>query len=329
MTMYDVIAAFPEQLREAVEIGKAATINKPLNPIRNILVTGLGGSGMGANVVIDLLSDTLRVPMAVNKDYHLPNYVNKNTLLIASSYSGNTEETVMALQQGIERGAKIVCVTSGGKMAKMAKDNGLDLIMLPAGRPPRGCLGYSMVQQLFILHKLGFMGKNLLSDLEKAADMLDKETDALKTTAQKYAKQWHDKLPILYAPEGYGSVAIRWRQQINENGKMLCWHHVIPEMNHNELVGWRTESDQWLPIFFNAPDVFVRNQYRIEINKTILDKYSKNVFELKAKGRTHLQRLLYLMFLGDWVSWYLAEQRQVDAMEVKVIDYLKGELEKR
>jgi glucose/mannose-6-phosphate isomerase len=329
MTMYDVIAAFPEQLREAVEIGKAATINKPLNPIRNILVTGLGGSGMGANVVIDLLSDTLRVPMAVNKDYHLPNYVNKNTLLIASSYSGNTEETVMALQQGIERGAKIVCVTSGGKMAKMAKDNGLDLIMLPAGRPPRGCLGYSMVQQLFILHKLGFMGKNLLSDLEKAADMLDKETDALKSTAQKYAKQWHDKLPILYAPEGYGSVAIRWRQQINENGKMLCWHHVIPEMNHNELVGWRTESDQWLPIFFNAPDVFVRNQYRIEINKTILDKYSKNVFELKAKGRTHLQRLLYLMFLGDWVSWYLAEQREVDAMEVKVIDYLKGELEKR
>jgi glucose/mannose-6-phosphate isomerase len=329
MTMYDVIAAFPEQLREAVEIGKAATINKPLNPIRNILVTGLGGSGMGANVVIDLLSNTLRVPMAVNKDYHLPNYVNKNTLLIASSYSGNTEETVMALQQGIERGAKIVCVTSGGKMAKMAKDNGLDLIMLPAGRPPRGCLGYSMVQQLFILHKLGFMGKNLLSDLEKAADMLDKETDALKTTAQKYAKQWHDKLPILYAPEGYGSVAIRWRQQINENGKMLCWHHVIPEMNHNELVGWRTESDQWLPIFFNAPDVFVRNQYRIEINKTILNKYSKNVCELKAKGRTHLQRLLYLMFLGDWVSWYLAEQREVDAMEVKVIDYLKGELEKR
>lgn len=327
--MYDVIAAFPEQLREAVEIGKAAVINKPKVPLRQILVTGLGGSGMGANVVMDLLGSTLRVPMLVNKDYHLPNYVNKNTLLIASSYSGNTEETVMALQQGIERGAKIVCITSGGKMAKMAKENGLDLIMLPAGRPPRGCLGYSMVQQLFVLNKLGFIGKTLLADLEKAADMLDKETDSLKKLAKKYAAKWHDKLPILYAPEGYGAVAIRWRQQINENSKMLCWHHVIPEMNHNELVGWRTKSEQWLPIFFNAPDVFVRNQYRIEINQKILSEYSNHVCELKAKGRTHLQRMLYLMFLGDWVSWYLAEQRQADAMEVKVIDYLKGELEKR
>lgn len=327
--MYDVIAAFPAQLREAVEIGKAAVITKPKVPLRQILVTGLGGSGMGANVVMDLLNKTLRVPMSVNKDYHLPNYVGKNTLLIASSYSGNTEETVMALQQGIERGAKIVCITSGGKMAKMATEHGLDLIMLPAGRPPRGCLGYSMVQQLYVLHKLGFIGKTLLADLEKSADMLDKDTPAIQTLAQKYAAQWYNKLPILYAPEGYGAVAIRWRQQINENSKMLCWHHIIPEMNHNELVGWRSNDERWLPIFFNAPDVFLRNQYRIDINRQILSQYCPQTFEIKAKGRTQLQRMLYLMYLGDWVSWYMAEHRQVDAMEVKVIDFLKGELEKK
>ena len=329
MNMYEVIAAFPTQLREAVEIGKSALITKSPFPIRHVLVTGLGGSGMGANVVMDLLGSTLRVPMAVNKDYYLPGYVNKNTLLIASSYSGNTEETVMALQQGIGSGAKIVCVTSGGKMAKIANNHGLDLVLLPAGRPPRGCLGYSMVQQMFILHKLGLMGKTLLSDIDKAAELLEKEMDGIQALSQKYANKWHQKLPILYAPEGYGSVGIRWRQQINENSKMLCWHHVIPEMNHNELVGWRTADPQWAPVFFNAPDVFVRNQYRIEINRQILSQYCEKVYQINAKGRTHLQRLLYLMYLGDWISWYMAENRQMDAMEVKVIDFLKGELEKR
>ena len=328
MNMYEVIAAFPTQLREAVEIGKSALITKSPFPIRHVLVTGLGGSGMGANVVMDLLGSTLRVPMAVNKDYYLPGYVNKNTLLIASSYSGNTEETVMALQQGIGSGAKIVCVTSGGKMAKIANNHGLDLVLLPAGRPPRGCLGYSMVQQMFILHKLGLMGKTLLSDIEKAAELLEKEMDGIQALAQKYANKWHQKLPILYAPEGYGSVGIRWRQQINENSKMLCWHHVIPEMNHNELVGWRNNCPDVAVVWLRNRDDFQRTSVRMDINKEIVEHFTASSIEVWSKGKTAVEKAFYLVHLGDWMSLYLAELRNVDPVEIKVIDYLKGELAK-
>lgn len=328
-TMKDLIAAFPSQLQEAIDIGQNAVIRKHTSPLRNILVTGLGGSGMGANIVIDLLGDRLKVPIAVNKDYNIPGYVSRYTLVIASSYSGNTEETISALRQSMERGAKVVCITSGGKMKHIARERDLDIILLPDGMPPRACLGYSFVQQLFILYYLGFTNKSFVTDLERAVQLLESSDDIIHKEAQKMAKLWHDKLPIIYAPEGYTSVAMRWRQQFNENGKMLCWTAVIPEMNHNELVGWRTADSKWAPIFFDAPDVFDRNRYRIEISKQIVSQYADRLFHIIAKGRTHLQRMMYMNYLGDWISWYMSEFRGYDATEVKVIEFLKSELDRR
>ncbi len=327
--MDQLIAQFPEQLLEAIRIGESANLTAAKKPIHNILVTGLGGSGMGADVVIDLLNDQLRIPMLVNKDYSLPAFANENTLLIASSYSGNTEETIMALEQGMKQGAQITCVTSGGKMEKIANENGFDLILLPKNQPsPRACLGYSFVQQLFILKHHGFINDVFVADLKAAAQLLVDEKEVIKAEAEALAKATYDKIPIIYAPDGYGSIAIRWRQQINENGKLLCWHHVIPEMNHNELVGWRTEDDRFAPIFFKADDTFDRTAIRVKINDEIVRKYTKSVYHVHAKGNTRLARMMYLTHIGDWVSYYMAQLRSMDAVEVQVIDFLKGELAK-
>ncbi len=330
MTMKQLIIDFPLQLEEALAIGKTAkgNITAPIHEIRNILVCGLGGSGMGANVVMDLLGNTLSVPMSVSKGYHIPAYVNEHTLIIGSSYSGNTEETVMSLHQALDKGAKVVVITTGGKLAAIAEEKDLDMIKVPAGQPPRASLGYSLVQQLFVLHYLGFHDDSFIADLEGAVDLLRAETEDIKVQAKEWAANLQDKLPIVYSVDGYGSVAIRWRQQINENGKMLCWHHVIPEMNHNELVGWRTKDERFAPIFLYGSDTFERNQTRIEINKTIMGKYTSNIFELKAKGNNHIERWMYLDYFGDWVSWYLSVERNMDATEVEVIDFLKGELGK-
>lgn len=328
--MDQLIAAFPTQLLEALEIGKNASLTPHSHPIEQVLVTGLGGSGMGANIVIDLYSSQLAVPMLVNKGYQLPAFVGKNTLVIASSYSGNTEETVTALQQAMTTGAKIVCVASGGKIAQIARDNQLDFIQLPPNRPsPRACLGYSFVQQLFILHYFGFIDAGFIADITAAAELLTAHDAEIRAEAQELGESLYNRLPILYACDGYESVAVRWRQQINENGKILCWHHVIPEMNHNELVGWRTEDNRFAPVFLHADDVFVRNQYRMAINANIISEYTENIYHVYAKGSTHLQRMLYLSYLGDWVSWFIAQERNVDALEVNVIDYLKGELVKK
>lgn len=328
MTMYELISGFGKQLAEALEIGKKATFTPHTHPITNILVTGLGGSGMGADVVIDLTASDLQIPMLVNKNYLLPGFVNENTLVIASSYSGNTEETTHALQIAIKKKAKIVCVTTGGTMEKIASEHGLDLIKLPSGRPPRASLGYSFVQQFFVLQYFGFLDNRFIGEIEAAIALLDGEQENIKSQSAQWAKTMAKQLPIIYAPDGYGSVAIRWRQQINENGKQLCWHHIIPEMNHNELVGWRTKDHTYAPVFLRASDVFNRSQYRIDINKTIIGQYTDSIYELTALGNTKTERLLYLIHFGDWLSWYLAQERNMDATEVKVIDFLKGELGK-
>lgn len=327
--MMDVlIQGFGQQLTDALEIGKKAKLTAHHADIQNVLVTGLGGSGMGANVVIDVLSGSLQVPMMVNKDYHLPAFVNEHTLVIASSYSGNTEETVTALAEAIAKGAKVVCVSTGGKVGEIAKANQLDFITLPAGRPPRASLGYSFVQQFFILHFFGLTNNSFIADIEQTVQLLATEDEAIKQKAQDLAKILYNKLPILYAPEGYGAVALRWRQQFNENAKMLCWHHVIPEMNHNELVGWRTADKQWAPIFMHATDIEPRSEYRMKINKEILSKYATTIVDVAAHGATRLQRQMYLNYLGDWTSWYMAQLRGFDATEVVVIDYLKDALSK-
>ncbi len=326
--MDKLISNFTNQLSEAIEIGQNAKLTPPEFPIQNIMVSGLGGSGIGGNLVSEFVANELEVPFAVNKDYSIPYYVSEKTLFIASSYSGNTEETLSALQQAIDRKCKIVCVSSNGKVVELAKQHGFDHIMIPGGMPPRSCLGYSFVQQLYVLSKLGLISDAFEDWLKAAIHLLKNETESIKNEAKGIADQLNGTLPIIYISAHMESVGVRFRQQVNENSKMLCWHHVIPEMNHNELVGWRTNDEKLAVVILRNDDDLRKIQDRIEINKTIFEEYTPNIQEIWSKGESHIERALYLIHLCDWVSFYLAEIRGMDAVEVKVIDYLKGELAK-
>lgn len=327
--MDQLIAGFPAQLREALEIGAAAKLTPSAKPIHNILVAGLGGSGIGANFVIEFTRHELKVPMMVTKGYDLPSYVNENTLLICSSYSGNTEETVMTLELGIKAGAKICVITSAGKLLARAQELGLDYITVPAGKPsPRACLGYSFVQQLYILKFHGFTTDSYLKQVVSSIELLEREMEDIKHRAQILANGLDGKLPIIYTTDRMEAVAIRFRQQINENAKVLCWHHVVPEMNHNELVGWREQPGKFAVVIFRNSDDFPRNATRIDINKEVIKDHTDTIIELWSKGDSLLERAMYYVHLGDWVSWYLSELRGVDAVEVKAIDFLKNELAK-
>jgi glucose/mannose-6-phosphate isomerase len=326
--MKTLIEQFPAQLEEAMAIGSAATITRAKSKIRNVVVTGLGGSGIGGNLVSELVAQQLKVPMLVNKDYHLPAFVDKSTLVIVSSYSGNTEETLSAMQMAFNKGAKIVCVSSGGKTIDFAKANGLDYIQIPGGNPPRSCLGYSSVQQLFILYKLKLIKKSFQRELKTAIKLLTRKQNAIKAEAEKVAKKLQDRIPIIYTVAEYESVAVRFRQQLNENSKMLCWHHVVPEMNHNELVGWRKESSDWAVVYLRNETDYERNQKRIEINKEVINNYTNNIIEIWSKGKSKIERTYYLIHITDWISLYLSEMNAVDIMDIKVIDHLKNALAK-
>ena len=234
--MIKLVDNFPNQLKHALSIANAAILNEPKTPIQNIVITGLGGSGIGGTIIAETLLDTLKVPVVVNKDYFLPAFVNENTLLIVSSYSGNTEETVDAMQQAILKKAQIVCVTSGGKILELAKQNLIEFIEIPGGQPPRSCLGYSLVQlfKVFVSKKLA--PNTLLNDIETAISLLINSNNFIINEAKQIAKILTGKLTVIYSLGGSEGVAVRFRQQINENSKQLCWHHVFPKMNHNKLV---------------------------------------------------------------------------------------------
>lgn len=326
--MKTLVKKFTNQLQEALSIGEKFQIPNPKPQIQNVLVTGLGGSGIGGTIVAELVSAQATVPINVNKDYFLPDYVDENTLVIVSSYSGNTEETLNALEIALQKKAKIVCVTSGGKVLEIAKKNNFPHIVIPSGMPPRACFGYSFTQLFFILHTCNIISDDFKKQLNDAVSLLNKEEENIQTEAKRIAEKLFKKIPIVYAAAGFEGVAIRFRQQINENGKMLCWHHVIPEMNHNELVGWTEKNENLAVVILRNATDYSRTQTRIAINKEIISKYTSTLLEIYSKGNSTIERVLYLIHLCDWVSVFLAELKQIDATEVNVINYLKDSLAK-
>ena len=169
---------------------------------------------------------------------------------------------------------------------------------------------------------------NFEKELLASISLLRKDEKSIKKEAEKIAKNIFDKTPVIYAIDGNAAVAVRFRQQVNENGKQLCWHHIIPEMNHNELVGWRTKDEKLAVIIFRNETDNKRSQARVELNKKIIKEYTKTIIEIWSKGNSYLERAMYLIHLGDWISWNLSELRNFDCTEVKVIDWLKGELAK-
>lgn len=327
--MDQLIQDFPNQLVKALEIGRNAQISPGQEDIHHVFVAGMGGSGIGANFVAAFIKEECKVPYLIGKDYEIPSYIGKNTLAIASSYSGNTEETLIAFEQALARGARGIVIASGGQLIEKAKELGLDYILLPGGSPsPRACLGYSLVQQLFVLQKTGLISERATQEVEKSIQLLQAEQEDIKQRAEQIAGFLQDKLPVIYTTGRMEPVAVRFRQQVNENAKMLCWHHVVPEMNHNELVGWRTEDNRLAVLYFRNRDDYARNGVRIDINKEIIGNYTSTIIELYSKGDSLIERSLYFVHLGDWISVYLAALRGVDAIEIKVIDYLKSELAK-
>jgi glucose/mannose-6-phosphate isomerase len=326
--MKNLVQNFPEQLRAAISIGEKAEIRNPRFEIRNVVITGLGGSGIGGTIVSEIVSSECPVPIMVNKDYFLPAFVNENTLVIVSSYSGNTEETLQAMESALKAKAKIVCITSGGKISDMAKENNCDLIAIPGGMPPRACLAYSLTQLFFVLNKLKLTGETYIDNLKASVDLIIKEENAIRSEAAVIAEFLFKKIPVIYAVDGYSGVATRFRQQINENSKMLCWHHILPEMNHNELVGWAGGSDDLAVIILRNKTDYSRTQERIKISKEVFSKHTHHVKEIWSKGNSQLEKSLYLIHLTDWVSCYLADKRGVDAVEVDIINHLKGSLAK-
>lgn len=326
--MQDLIKNLPLQIKESLEIFHKTGIPSLTKEIHHVVIAGLGGSGIGGTIMVDLSKPYAHIPIVVTKDYSIPAFVNESTLFIASSYSGNTEETLIALEKALQSKAQVICITSGGKIAEMAQKYGLSLLQIPGDYPPRACLGYSLTLLICIFHHYEIMPDSTINQLQTAIDILNTHSANIKQEAEKLSRALHQKIPVIYADASIEGVAVRFRQQLNENSKMLAWHHVVPEMNHNELVGWAQKNENLAVVFLRNRDDFARNQTRIDINRKIIEKYAASVHDIWSEGNSRIEQTMYLIHFCDWVSFYLSQLNGVDIMDIQVIDYLKGELSK-
>ncbi len=335
--MYDRIRSFPGQVREAVALGTAAPLRPRRRRAANIVLCGLGGSAIAGDLLRSYLAGDLRVPFLVNRHYTLPAFVDPSTLVIVSSYSGNTEETNAAHREALRRRAQLLCITSGGQTAALATRHRSPLITIPPGSPPRAALGYSFFPLLIALARMGFI-RNRQREIRETLALLEEKSplyarpDPANNPALQLAEHLQGRISVLYSStEHMDSVNTRWRGQIAENAKALCFGNVVPEMNHNELVGWHVLHQQMKEmqvVFLRDRGDHRRVQIRMDISRQILREYTPHVTEIWSEGKTLLARMFSLLYLGDWMSFYLAMLHRVDPTPVRVIDHLKQELAK-
>ncbi|MBI5402896.1 MAG: bifunctional phosphoglucose/phosphomannose isomerase [Ignavibacteriae bacterium] len=336
--MFDVLNGFPLQVKEALKIaGKHDLKSFKKKGIGNIIISGLGGSAIGGDLFRSYTQYDIKVPVMVNRNYTLPEFADKKTLVIISSYSGNTEETIAAYKQAIEAKCKIICITSGGEIKKIAKKNKHHCLIIPGGLQPRCALGYSFFSLLTVFVKLGLVNdrkeeiKETLKILEEGREEFT-NLNPENNVALKVAIEIRNKLPVVYSSSDVLDVVnLRWRGQISENAKILAYGNVYPEMNHNELVGWKLNADilkKIVVIFLKDPADNERVKLRMNITLDIIKEYAGNIITLESNARGKLARIFDLIYLGDWVSFYLAALNEVNPTPVKAISYLKTELEK-
>lgn len=333
--MYDRIRLFPDQVEEAVRIGHATRLPRRLRPVTSIVLSGMGGSAIGGDLLRTYLRDDLAVPFIVNRHYDLPAFVGPGTLVIVSSYSGNTEETISSHRQALRRKAQTLCITSGGATATRARRSSAPLITLPGGSPPRAALGYSFFPLLIALGRLGLISprdreiRETIAMLRSRAELYGRP-DGPENPARDLAAEFQGKLGVVYAGSDLlEGAATRWRGQLNENSKTLALSHVLPEMNHNEIVGWNVleaEMRRMPVVFLRDRGDHPRVQRRIEVTRDVLAPVAGRIIDVWSEGRTPLTRLFSIVYLGDWVSLYLAVLHRRDPTPVAAIDRLKREL---
>jgi len=334
--MLDLVLEFPQQCERAAEIVGRWTPKISIgDELDLIVVSGLGGSAISGDMVAALRADDLCVPMLTNRDYHLPAFASSNSLVVCQSYSGNTEETLSAYADARSRGARIVCVTSGGKLAAMAQSDGVDLITVPGGQPPRSATGYLFIPLLFAVEKLGIV-RPITGTLPAALDLLKREREQWKpevpsddNEAKLLARELYRRIPLLYGTAGItGVIAFRWKTQINENAKVHAFANHFPEMNHNEIMGWELaslESEAFAAVFIRDPDDKSRIADRIRITSTLIPR-GFVTRDVPLQGSDNLGKLLWGFYFGDLATVYLAICYDMDPTTIKGIDRLKEEL---
>ena len=305
--------------------------------INKIVVLGMGGSAIGGDLVASLVSVEAKLPIIVRRQYDLPAFVDDRTLVIASSYSGNTEETLSAFEQALNTNTKKLAITTGGRLKAIAQENKIPLFSFNYKAQPRAALAFSFLPILSFVQKLGFIGDRSadVSEMVEVLNKLAQEINETVPTSDNQAKQLAGKLsshlPVIYGGGITAEVAHRWKTQLNENSKVWAFYEAFSELNHNAVVGYQFPPE----LASNATVVILKSSHlsqrlflRYQVTARLLEQAGVGYQFVDGLGRSALAHMMSLVLIGDYVSYYLAILNQTDPSPVKAIDYLKGELAK-
>jgi glucose/mannose-6-phosphate isomerase len=295
----------------------------------SIIVTGLGGSAISADLMSNFLGSELSIPFIVNRNYHLPSFADENTLLIVSSYSGNTEETISVFDEGIRKKCGIVCITTGGKIGKTALEYNIPIIKVVPGFQPRYSLGLSFFSLLKILQELNIISshESVVTKIISLWKVKGVQFSNEPNGAIDIARDLIGFIPVIYSAADVTSAAgYRLKCQFNENSKLHAFHNVVPELNHNEIIGWESFQDNQ----FNAKLILIldktyhhQTKKRFDITASLI---SCEKIYLESNEEDFKLRLMDLIYFGDWISYYLALFRGFDPTEIEFINILKEKL---
>ena len=317
-----------ELVSEVINPNSDATINK-------VVVTGMGGSALAALLIKSWQESKLNITFEIVRDYKLPNYVDDKTLVIASSYSGNTEETLSCLDEALKKGANIGCVSSGGKLVEIAKNNELPYVVLPSGIQPRMGVIANLRAILAILVSYGVVSQSDFDEVKNLGPWLNAESkkwgrDVLtnENQAKQLALLSAGKTAIFYSSTAMGGVAYKWKISWNENAKNVAFWNVLPEFNHNEFMGWTSHPIEKPYVVFDLRSSFDHPKItkRFEISDRLLSGKRPKANVIELQGESVIAQMLWASIFADFVSIYLAILNGVDPSKVELIEKLKQEL---
>ncbi len=330
--MLEILKSFDRQLEEALEIGLQADISIQ-KAIGTVLVCGMGGSAMAGDFLRAYLGTDLKIPLFVNRNYSIPGFADESTLALICSYSGNTEETLSAFNEARKLGCHIICLSSNGELQSCSDEYGYPFLQIPGGSPPRTALGYLAIPLLSVLARLSLISdrreeiSRSVNWVRSRIELYGLESPEEGNAAKRLALQVHQKIPVVYGSEDrLEMVARRWRGQFCENGKQLAYSSALPEMNHNEIAGWKHPApalQQLLPIFLRDREDHPQVQARTEITRQVVAEKSGAFLEFWSEGESWLERLWTLILLGDYASLYLACLNGENPTPMQVAEDLK------
>ena len=320
------VLALPEHLRDA--LWRVESTGLEPAEATGLVVCGMGGSAIGADLARSALGDSLGLPMQIFRDYELPPWTAPDRAILCSSYSGDTEETLACFEAAEAIGARRYVATTGGQLADAARAGDVPVIGLPGGLQPRHAVGYGFTVACEIAALIGAT-PGVRTEIDTAAAQLEEQRNAIVAEAAEVADQIGDALPLIYGCDLTVPVAYRWKCQINENAKRHAFDHQLPELDHNELVGWSPNGSQQpcAAIFLNDSDQHPRQRDRAELTAKLIEPEAAAVITVESVGETRVARLLHTVMLGDLVSLYLAARADVDPGPIEVIDRLKDGLD--